>query len=262
MKPSSRPPRALSELSDSVHQRLNMYALAANAAGVGMLALGQPCEAKIVYTHAHHLIRRGTTFHLDLNHEGKADFTLGYPFRSVESGGFRSIYALAPPGNGVEGTLGAGGFVAGALKPGTPIPNRHSFFLTSTTVPMVAMCSGVLCGVTSRYWGNWRNVTNRYLGLEFKINGKTHYGWARLTVLEFTATLTGYAYETIPNKSIKAGQTKEAAEWDEEDFGPDASLTNPIPDKPQPASLGILALGAPGVPLWRRKENESVLQRN
>jgi hypothetical protein len=32
-------------------------------------------------------------------------------------------------------------------------------------------------------------------------------------------------------------------------------LTNPIPDIPQPASLGILALGAQGVPLWRRKES-------
>jgi hypothetical protein len=44
-------------------------------------------------------------------------------------------------------------------------------------------------------------------------------------------------------------------EWNQEDFGPGASLTGPIPDTPQPASLGMFALGAPGLPLWRRKES-------
>jgi hypothetical protein len=64
------------------------------------------------------------------------------------------------------------------------------------------------------------------------------------------AALTGYAYETIPGKSIVAGRTKDS----EDDFVPDASLANPIPETPQPASLGMLALGAQAVPLWRRKE--------
>ena len=66
-----------------------------------------------------------------------------------------------------------------------------------------------------RHWGtvgNWLNVTNRYLGFSFKINGKTHYGWARMNVqikgLRIVGTLTGYAYETIPNKSIMAGRTQ------------------------------------------------------
>ena len=49
--------------------------------------------------------------------------------------------------------------------------------------------------------------------LKFKIKGKIHYGWARLSVDNFvndiTATLTGYAYETIPNKPIIAGRTKD-----------------------------------------------------
>jgi hypothetical protein len=44
------------------------------------------------------------------------------------------------------------------------------------------------------------------------IKGKAHYGWVRMNVeikgMNFTATLTGYAYETIPNKPIIAGQTR------------------------------------------------------
>jgi hypothetical protein len=47
MKRSSGP-RKTANLSESVHQHLNMYAIAAGAAGVGMLALAPRSEAKIV----------------------------------------------------------------------------------------------------------------------------------------------------------------------------------------------------------------------
>ena len=86
--------------------------------------------------------------------------------------------------------------------------------------------------MSNYYLGNWfPNVKNRYLALTFIVNGKKHYGWARVSVqstehpLTLTGTLTGYAYETIPNKPIKAGQT----------HGRDK------------ATLGRLAQGASGV---------------
>jgi hypothetical protein len=114
-------------------------------------------------------------------------------------------------------------------------------------------------------FGPFANTTQRYLGLKFKVNGKVHYGWVRFASVKasacnggpaVTAFLTGYAYETIPSKSIKAGQTKEAGDDPtDEAFSSGASLTSPIPETPQPASLGMLALGAQGVPLWRRKES-------
>jgi hypothetical protein len=84
----------------------------------------------------------------------------------------------------------------------------------------------------SSYWGQWKDVKNRYLGFRFAIKGRTHYGWAWFNVscnpknLKISATLTGYAYETIPNKPIIAGKTKAA------EGGAD-----------QPATLGRLALG-------------------
>ena len=87
------------------------------------------------------------------------------------------------------------------------------------------------------FHGHWVNVKNRYLGLKFQIKGKTHYGWARLSVQaisQISATLTGYAYETIANKPIIAGKTN----------GPDVITV-------QPASLGHLAAGASAIPVWR-----------
>jgi hypothetical protein len=55
-----------SKLSDSLHHQLNMYALAASAAGVGMLTLVQAAEAKIVYTPAHHVIDENQKYALAL----------------------------------------------------------------------------------------------------------------------------------------------------------------------------------------------------
>jgi hypothetical protein len=69
---------------------------------------------------------------------------------------------------------------------------------------------------------------------EVKIDGQFHYGWARLSVKTFsgkiTATLIGYAYETIPNKPILTGKTK----------GPDVITFQP---GSTPTTLGRLALG-------------------
>ena len=60
------------------------------------------------------------------------------------------------------------------------------------------------------------------------------------------AILTGYAYETIPGRAIIAGKTK-----GRDDAEPTASLNKRIPE---PATLGALALGAPGLAIWRREE--------
>jgi hypothetical protein len=85
----------------------------------------------------------------------------------------------------------------------------------------------------------WQGLKNRYLGFRFAIKNKAHYGWARVSVSAwpFAATLTGYAYETIPNKPIIAGKTK----------GTDVVTV-------QPASLGHLVIGASAIPAWRVKQ--------
>jgi len=67
-------PRKSANLSDSVQQQLNKYALAAGAAGVGVLVLGQTAEAKIVYTPADTNITPDHIIPLDLNHDGIVDF--------------------------------------------------------------------------------------------------------------------------------------------------------------------------------------------
>jgi hypothetical protein len=210
-----------------------MYAFAASAAGVSVLALARPAEAKIVYTSAHTVIPLGFPgiVYLDLNRDGIADFKFENWWVNGTDSWLSSLSVFpAKRGNG-NGIFGYGTadklgwiYFPFALRAGAQIGSAHkqSFFSAKWNEWMYRGGGA----------GQWADVTNRYLGLKFVVKGKTHYGWARLNVhynpnsLKITAILTGYAYETIPNKAIIAGK----------EHGADDSAE-------QPATLGRLALG-------------------
>jgi hypothetical protein len=260
MKHSSGP-RKTADLSKSLHQQLNMYAVAASAAGVGALAFVQPAQAKIIYTPVH---ESAVGVHLDLNNDGIADFRFCFSNNTFHC----STSARKHPGYGdalvvkplnASNAIRGKGFFALALAAGNEVKRGQEYFPKSDYTMASTYCSG-----TCFYQGHWLNASGRYLGLKFMINGKIHYGWARLTVHWSTqkAILTGYAYETIPGKGIIAGQTKDAADDPtREDFGPDSLLTDPIPDRPQPGSLGALAIGAPALSIWRREESQELIRQ-
>ena len=241
MKQPSRPPRTPSSLSDSVHHRLNMYALMASAAGVGALSSTQPSEAKIVYTPAHHVIGEYQEYHLAMSHQ-TTDFiipNLKCPTNGsgCTSAAFARLYvepaSLGSP-NGVIGSRSGGSRVwVAALKRGELISKKQTFFRRGSMAVEWYTCCTIHPSGTS---GPWVNVSDRYLGLKFKIKEEFHYGWARLNVTvpkqQFVihVTLTGYAYETVPNKPIIAGKTD----------GPDAVTVEPDTEA---GTLGHLAVG-------------------
>jgi hypothetical protein len=222
-----------------------------------LLALAPPAEAKVVYTPANVKLEGDKPFGLDLNHDSIVDFFLmhynvfsssSYYRQSLLAcqsfeviGGSRTFcppWWHRPPSpsalgyNGIRmSDLGWGA----ALRYGAKIQRGDLF----------GMKNNIGLGLFNGHaWGGpWVNggkgVRNRYLGIRFRINGRFHFGWARMTVVigpppDFVATLTGYAYETIAGKAIVAGKTK----------GPDVTT---IP----PASLGHLAAGASAIPSWR-----------
>jgi hypothetical protein len=243
MKRSPRSPRTAANLSEPIQQRLNMYALSATAAGVGMLALAQPAEGKIVYTPAHKNVGYG--YNLDLNHDGTADFRF---CRSNNTQPCSFSGSHRRPGY-------TWGLYVGPLNGSNLIWGKQVY--SSRVGTASALPAGVQVGSTGLFakrhylmarceesggphycQAPWKHVTGRYLGLKFVINGEIHYGWARLNV-NWTkdgggdgkdSTLTGYAYETIPNKAIITGKTK----------GPDVITV-------QPSTLGHLAKGASAV---------------
>lgn len=223
--PSSRTP---AKLSESLHHQLNMYALAASVAG-GALGISPPANAKIIYTPTHAVIPPNGTVSFDLNHDGIADFKIGNVLGTHYSSTTRNSGVFVEGlGAGIAGmTISRGSkwgksYDASALPKGAGMgPGRH------------VLGGGAIMadtGYNGYHLGFWFNVNQAYLGIRFAINGETHYGWARVEVTHkfapaWRVVVTGYAYETVPNKRIIAGETK----------GPDMLA--------EPATLGRLALG-------------------
>jgi|SRR5579863_7506791 len=227
-------PRRTANLSKSVHQQINMYALAASAAGVSLLALAQTAEAKIVYTPATIHITppkdRFTKkqFALDLNHDGLTDFVFTNSW-GPSDGRLRATFSVNYNFRKNEVLATPGPCAVGLAKGKTIGPNKDFRTVNAALGGYTNTGSVVFCP--------WGDQKAHYLGLKFSIHGKTHYGWARFdehfgkdNPPGISVLLNGYAYETIPNKPIIAGQTK----------GPNV---NTPPMDTSAGTLGHLALG-------------------
>ncbi len=56
--------------------------------------------------------------------------------------------------------------------------------------------------------GNWIDVADRYLAMKYDIDGNAHYGWLRMDVTDDANwVIKDYAYHSVPNAQIAAGQT-------------------------------------------------------
>jgi len=242
--------RPAARISASLERSLSAYAYAAAAAGVGLLALAPATEAKIVYTPANLSIpMNGGPVLLDVNHDGSADFSFSNVATNTRSSSAWDILRAGATGqnNGIWGRgnlsrRGQKSVFASALDAGFMVGPKESYFQSRGPWLMALRIGrGYPFSVSSNY-GQWSYTRHRYLGLKFIVSGQVHYGWARVAVTldqnkEIVATLTGYAYETIPNKQIIAGKTK----------GPDVITW-------EPATLGRLAQGASGISAWREKK--------
>src|ERR1700685_432570 len=250
--------RQAARLAPRLENSLSAYAAAAAAAGVSLLSLSLPAEAKIVYTPAHIKIPvNGSPVALDLSHNGVTDFLFSNVSWIGDGGQFASgVRAGASnPANAVwgRGVLTEATFVshnrtcssgfAAALPGGFKVRPNNSYLQKSGCWVMAWRGGrpGFGSSPAATTFGQWMYAQHRYLGLKFMISGEVHYGWARFSVTlqqgRVQPVLTGYAYETIPNKPIIAGKTK----------GPDVVTLDPN-------TLGRLAQGASGISAWREKK--------
>jgi hypothetical protein len=233
------PKRQTKVLNEELGKGLLAYALAA----VGIAALSSEAMAKVVYTPTHISTQSsGMRFSIDLNHDGVPDFVIAENIRSTFT--YVSVFPIQVPTGKILGTLSHGEPAAAPLRSGAYIGPAAKFSANANL-----MAFGTFGGFFS---GPWAHARNHYLGLEFMIAGKLHFGWARVNVGFLGATLTGYAYETIPNRPIQAGLTQS---------DDDVTLIPPTlaPQDStgfQTATLGLLAQGASGLAVWRRKEED------
>lgn len=237
-----RPARvAEMELKQPLAKRLAAYALAAGAAGLGIMAGAQPAEAEIVYTHTNRYfsLDPGQRLGLDINGDGITDFYLKSSLFSVGALDAWAMGAYGARANGLLGYPGRFGYfdpwgdAASCLARGARIGPRGAFHRSNLMAGIDGFSS----------WGAWKAKASGFLGLEFQIDGQTHYGWVQISLFGVGyGVVAGFAYNTIPNEPIRAGQTS------------DTDFVGEVPH--QPAALGLLALGAPGLDIWRPRRRE------
>src|SRR4029077_7563188 len=76
MKQPPPPSRTTACVSGALEHRLNLYSMAATAAGVGLLTLVSRAKARIVFTPANIRTTQSHKLLIDLNHDGIKDFEL------------------------------------------------------------------------------------------------------------------------------------------------------------------------------------------
>ena len=211
MKKSSEPCETPSNRSELVRQPLNRFAMTAFVAAVGLLTLSWPAEARVVYTPVNATISGNGSIRIDLNHDTIIDFVILSTSELAvcgNRGGVRGSTKFTPKtGNGV--VVSHLTSRAELLARFVPIGSGNYFYNAETIITDFLIC-----------YGGFHN-TKGYLGLEFQINGQTHYGWAQVNISasyystpRMTTTLVDFAYETIPGKTVITGQTFAAAEED------------------------------------------------
>lgn len=246
--------------SNHLPRQLSLYSLAAAAAGVGILALATPAASEVVVTRK--------TIRIPLSNWGKEGVGISFTNNGVDDlklvlssyTGFGNPFYLLKAVDAAEGK----GIVVGSSFPRYGLALPQGARIGPLNNFQSAACGGslscysavnlarVLSGTSSTaVLGPWAgNHHTAYLGVRFLIDGKKHYGWVRLTVtlaigLSPSATVTAYAYEAEPNRPILAGAGEK----------PTARIQVPANTQRHAGpSLGMLALGADALPLWRREE--------
>jgi hypothetical protein len=259
-KAAFRSPKPVA-LCDSLHRRLNGYALAAGAAGVAALACSPQAEAAPVCKTLSARILGSNTFPFNPARETFPPFQIAQTTFGFYSSAYARLFLwnrgfFTPNSLGANVLLGKSNLpanlAAGAsIGPGGKFGKGGSYGLMFTYG--VGSPYNRHHGTLQNHQGNLNLQGTDYIGFRFSHAGDAHYGWARLQVTiqkgyvgKNTAIhVLGYGYESTPNTAIAAGScsTPERSDAD----------TNKAPSlESRGASLGMLALGGEGMARWRK----------
>lgn len=236
--------RTAKHLAQSLDTQLKLYAVAAGVAGVSLLALTQPAQAQIIYTSVHTYIpTRYYPTYLDINNDGIPDVRFSNFFGSFSHAASEFLQ--------VEGLTG--GIIALSAGSASALPKGAIIGPSGRFVKGNCFMAGTYAFAYGNtyfhdYFGPWNEVDNRFLGVSFSVGGEIHYGWIRMSVdthlvRKVRAVVTGYAYESAANMSIKAGQTSGNSDDDDQTTNDDRTVAPLQPGARTDASLGMLAGG-------------------
>lgn len=137
------------------------------------------------------------SYNLDINNDGTVDFVLMSnsvdPYIIIESNP-----------NGLNGIAAASGPFDSYILPlnkNTLIANPNDYYSIKGFLILG-------CNTVSTYCAyDWKNTTDKFLGLRFLSDGQTYYGWAQLQIISTALWIVmDYAFNSIPDNYILAGQ--------------------------------------------------------
>lgn len=172
-------------------------------------------NAQIIYTDVNpdSTVTRTTlgtnTYSLDINNDGIVDFNIN-ALRTFGCGGMFHLYSkvsvktLGSNQIAIKDTIGSG-YDNPALA--LNLNDIEQYQIWDTT----GSANGILLSNAVCYKGVWSPATDKYLGIKLISGGNAYYGWIRLQVSMASSIpsfiLKDYAYNSIPNQPIHAGET-------------------------------------------------------
>ena len=166
-------------------------------------------NAQIVYTDVNPDSLTSGYYNLDLNNDGTTDFT----FRIYDSTA-RCFNHWPPKGSkGSQISTSTSNQIVDTVFPypnqlnlNTTIGNGTRFW-SNAAFQTLSKWSRPSCVVPNIYSGYWNTPGDHYLGLKLIVGADTLFGWIRLKVSTEMITIRDYAYNSIPNQPILAGDT-------------------------------------------------------
>ena len=194
-------------MKQNLQNRISRY----TAVAATLVGASTGVNAQIVYTDVVDVLSDPVedaapfVYGLDVDNDLTVDFVLFSRDTLIAAGPAHLRLTLVAPygtaGNAVAGDVPSAYNYAFAMNLNDAIDNTLNWIAATNTMAYNVDSA-------NPYNSYWNGVTDKYLGLQFKIGTATHYGWARLDVSAIgdVWTLKDYAYNGTADAAINAGQ--------------------------------------------------------
>ena len=185
-------------------------------------------NAQIVYTDVNPDVVRscqfsglcGAAYSVDLNNDGINDFILAPQKKTFSCGNCNNLSAAIGQVDSAVISSTSQSWIANQVGGYALNAVIDSSLSWTNGIQVLALNSMncMACPIPNRTYlnqspstGTWNNVLGKYLPLKIKVGTLSYYGWVKLSVsiagYAVSITIMGYAYNTIANQPILAGQT-------------------------------------------------------
>jgi len=197
-----------------------------NLLSILALGLGFGAMAQINYTDINDVTLSPATtpetLGIDLDNDGTADFVMFALDTTVQVGTPPQTFPLNTLTmginfNGTNGAVGSVSNITGAgdilkidtITSGSAINSGLSYVNSASSSTLIFNGGGLFVYSSLSTDGDFGVAQDKYIGVEFKISGATHYGWIRVNVATDASTMVikDFAYEETAGTAINAGET-------------------------------------------------------